>query len=151
MKVIQNILAINFILCLARHWLSNLRHQGTRCIGGEKIKGVGGGGNIPSSQLFWIAFYLTNSRGWGLRNHRFLYLGSVRDPVGCPSYPTAVKWCWLKDRTQHIGGAAAIEIGLGPRTEEILFIRKKLYYSHRTGCWEINGSITISVFLQLEA
>ena len=43
MKVIQNILAINFILCLARHWLSNLRHQGTRCIGGEKIK-VGGGG-----------------------------------------------------------------------------------------------------------
>ena len=43
MKVIQNILAINFILCLARHWLSNLRHQGTRCIGGEKIKGVGGG------------------------------------------------------------------------------------------------------------
>ena len=62
MKVIQNILAINFILCLARHWLSNLRHQGTRCIGGEKIKG-GGGVNIPSSQLFWIAFYLTNSRG----------------------------------------------------------------------------------------
>ena len=48
MKVIQNILAINFILCLARHWLSNLRHQGTRCIGGEKIKGAGGGGgNIP--------------------------------------------------------------------------------------------------------
>ena len=45
MKVIQNILAINFILCLARHWLSNLRHQGTRCIGGEKIK-VGGGGAI---------------------------------------------------------------------------------------------------------
>ena len=91
MKLIQNILAIDFILYLARHWLSNFKTSAYPLYwpGGDKGGGGGrGGSNIPSYQLVRIAFYLTNSRG--LRNRRFLHLGSVRDPVGCPSCPTAV-------------------------------------------------------------
>ena len=146
MKLIQNILAIDFILCLARHWLSNFKTSAYPLYWPGEDKG-GGGGNIPSYQLVRIAFYLTNSRG--LRNRRFLHLGSVRDPVTVTLRAPllSLTWRWLKDRTQHIGGAAA---GQGPRTEEILFIRKKLYHSHRTGYCDINGSIAISFFLQLE-
>ena len=61
MKVIQNILAIFYTLpCSSLAF--KLKTSGYPLYWRSEDKG-GGGGNIPSSQLFWIAFYLTNSRG----------------------------------------------------------------------------------------
>ena len=60
MKVIQNILAIFYTLpCSSLAF--KLKTSGYPLYWRSEDKG--GGGNIPSSQLFWIAFYLTNSRG----------------------------------------------------------------------------------------
>ena len=74
MKFSQNILAINFILCSARHWLSNFKTSAYPLYWPGEDKGGGGGeSNIPSHQLVRIAFYLTNSGG--LRSRRFLHLG----------------------------------------------------------------------------
>ena len=43
MKLIQNILAIDFILCLARHWLSNFKTSAYPLYWPGEDKGGGGG------------------------------------------------------------------------------------------------------------
>ena len=92
MKVIQNILAINFILCLARHWLSNLRHQGTRCIGGEKIKvggggGGGGGGQYSIFSTFLDSFLSNKQQRVRFEESSFSLFGLSKGPCRLPFVP----------------------------------------------------------------
>ena len=89
MKLIQNILAIDFILCLARHWLSNFKTSAYPLYWPGEDKGGGGGGQYSILSTCQDSFLSNKQQRF--EESSFSSFGLSKGPChGYPSCPTAV-------------------------------------------------------------